>query len=123
MAAMHPLPHLYPFNLFTSAGKEGYVNHRITKIKLIHDCTLWRLIFCPVIYSKQVLTSGLNNRYISYIKTRHLCICCVMRIAGQTSGPIGLNFFCGHSLVQEKKRNFFSKFFFHGKRRALQLLH
>ena len=51
-------------------------------------------------------------------------------IAGQTAGPIGLNFWCklmsgrGGGGYGEKKINFgFSKFlFFHGQRRALQLV-
>ena len=61
----------------------------------------------------------------------------MLRIAGQTAGPIGLNFFCGHSGVAEGCYlnfyfskyffvkfffNFFLIFFFHGQRRALQLV-
>ena len=50
-------------------------------------------------------------------------------IAGQTAGPNGLTFFCGNSGVfggcfrLKKNRTFlFSNFFFHGQRRALQLV-
>ena len=53
-------------------------------------------------------------------------------IAGQTTGPIGQNFFCGHLGVAGecfrlqnsgffKKKDLFFKFFFPGQHRALQL--
>ena len=52
-------------------------------------------------------------------------------IAGQTAGPIGLNFFVdaqgrpGGVIVKKYIffSNFFFKFFFHGQRRALQLVY
>ena len=44
-------------------------------------------------------------------------------IAGQTTEPNGLNFFVEtQGFPGAKKSNFFSKFFFHGQRRALQLV-
>ena len=45
-------------------------------------------------------------------------------IAGQMAGPIGLKFFVDtHGWPGVKKiRNFFFQFFFHGQRRALQLV-
>ena len=57
----------------------------------------------------------------------------MLRIAGQTAGPIGLKFFSRHSWVvggggglAKKNRKFllksFFQFFFHGQRRALQLV-
>jgi len=46
----------------------------------------------------------------------------MLPIAGQTAGPNALNFFCGHSWVAggcfRLKQNFF-----HGQRRALQLVY
>ena len=52
----------------------------------------------------------------------------MLPIAGQTAGLIGLNFLCRHSWMagdcyrQKKSKFFFQKFFFHGKRRALQIV-
>ena len=54
-------------------------------------------------------------RNIKYNKTRHSYIY-ILRIAGQTAGPIGLIFFCDHSWVgggcyRLKKIDFFQKIF------------
>ena len=51
----------------------------------------------------------------------------MLPIAGQTAGLIGLNFLCRHSWMagdcnRQKNRNFFPKVFFHGQRRALQIV-
>ena len=57
----------------------------------------------------------------------------MLPIAGQTAGPIGLKFFVdtqgwpGGVIVKNSKlfffSNFFSRFFFHGQRWALQLVY
>ena len=49
----------------------------------------------------------------------------MLRIAGQTAGPIGLNFFVDTWLKKSKIFffKFFKYFFFHGQRRALQLVY
>ena len=49
-------------------------------------------------------------------------------IAGQTAGPIGLKLFVdthgwpGGDKAKKIQKKFFSNFFFHGQRRALQLV-
>ena len=56
----------------------------------------------------------------------------MLPIADQTAGPIGLKFFVdtqgwpGGVIVKNRNyffKNFFSSFFFHGQRRALQLVY
>ena len=57
--------------------------------------------------------------YYLYRKTRHLYKY-MLPIAGQTAGPIGLNFFYYYRLKEIRKILFL--IFFHGQRRALQLV-